>query len=685
MPNGKHEEKIVIGAEINAEPIKGLGRAFQWVNRQTDDLKRSIVGLNSLAERQNSVAETARRRKISTADAEKLVADTERKHLGDTQKGIQRITQMGKGVSQAARGGGVGGVIQGLAGGAGRGVSGIAARAGAGAAGMGIGAAALGATGVGALVGGGMLAARGFGMAKEQTAAYENLERRVKAVNVAFGDIQDAVKNVGTEMGFSRMEIVSTTDALTQFTELVSDVNQLANSVGLVGSMARGVGLRPEQLAGEIGQMQRFLGFSVTQDTGQTREMMLQMADVMGRTQMGGRAEEFIKATSQLSSVAADIMGVAPTQQIMALQATMGETGAQGLMGGRGADLIQRIHSAIAQPGGEQQFGFRFRALGQGRGQFQTMLRMQQGAFGPGNIPDILSQLVQEVGGGGIPTQERLLELQRGGFADVTEEEARVGVIAGQQLGIAAPRALEFLATMAPGGNVTDVQIDTMNDIKDQLAGLGKTFEQVAQTPQGLRMIFDVLRKGEKLTDENLKRVSELGKIADLKTTEEYLNNMNTTLGEKILPVVATMGRAINRVFGIGMGKPSKPISEMSAEELNNYLTGVETPKPVTKEEARQAMQTFNPLSGGSAQAMADMQRRVQLTEKEKEAQQRGSGGVAEGGLLGGFAQGMASPVVQINTTLEVAGDVLSSVVTSVKDIFGIASGEVAEAGTVGT
>lgn len=562
-------------AKVDDREIEGLGRTFQWVRRQTEDVRRSLVGLNSVADRQVKVNRLIRDEKKSQADAEGIVARSERRTLEDRAGGIRRMMTLGQ---QAGRtvpmaGGGAGGIARGVTGGIGRGVAG---RIAGGAGGLGAGAALAGGAAVGGIAIAGLLAARGFGRAKEQATVFEALERRVRAVGIAYGEIQRAVQGVGGEFGVTKMEIAAASEAFTQFAGQIDDVDAFAMAMGGVVAAARGFGLQPEQLAGEIGQFQRLIGFDVTQEPAQTQRFLSQMADVMGRTQMGGRPAELIKATQRLASVAADISGVVAPERVLALQAAVGGGGRQGLVGERGANLLMQIHQAIARPAGEVQTGFMFRALGQGRDPFQTLARMRRGIFGEDVVEDIAKQMLRAFPDFEVPTAERIEEIQAG--AELTPEEARFGVAAEKLLQMPIERALAFFSEIAPGGEVKDLA-PRLRDISDIAKKTGIDINTLMTDAKMRSAALEVMRSGGEVSKKNLEKIAkERGLIEPLQTAAFYLNEINDDIGGPILKAVTSMSEILSGTLGRFVKTrediAARPLPEVTPGEISPISFG---------------------------------------------------------------------------------------------------------------
>lgn len=245
---------------------------------------------------------------------------------------------------------------------------------------------------VGAFVLGGSL----VGFALQSIRHWAEVDKQLVQVEQRFRNVRGEIEGMGEGLGYTRSESA-----------------ELAKIWGEIQNKFSGADVR------------QYLGFSRFHGIDPAQTMQLKLAGRYARQagagteltrfetfseQMGmgqGRMGELINVQTQLARLASEqmlntSMGDVRNVQLFARRLWQDTEPERG-MGQWGAGFIQRLNAGMSQTGGDPQKAFLLRAYGFGSvpGQTlsETMQRIEAGAFGEGNIQDVMKRLRAEIPG----------------------------------------------------------------------------------------------------------------------------------------------------------------------------------------------------------------------------------------------------------------------------------------------
>lgn len=307
-----------------------------------------------------------------------------------------------------------------------------------------------------------------------------------------------------------------------------------ARSVNTMQMFARATGMDVGQLTGLSGSMAR----GGTQFSGQmhgpgVKALERVYANAFSTGLDKSRFHEVYTGVGRLvENVNARMGGDVDSSRISDMFGLLGSTGESGLMGARGAAVLQRMDQAIRSPGGgEHGQALMMQAFGFGRPggnatYYEAMKRQQQGIYGKNNLQDLFAETSRQYGGG----QEQIMALSRMTGADYDVLEKLRGAIqtgSGME-GMNEDEKKEYIdSLMAKAGGIEQEALHETKGMSDKLS-------------QMVEHQLDTLKAG-RLTSQRLLSIQEL--------TNDLIRGW-IPIGEKLLGVVEMVYSFMVRMFG---------------------------------------------------------------------------------------------------------------------------------------
>lgn len=513
-----------------------------------------------------------------------------------TQAGVGAI-QAGLGAANGATGG-----VSGVAGGALN--AGLSAGAGAGLMGLLGGMLALG---VGKLVG---AVTEKIGQAEDNNVAYDKLKRTLGDVNVSFDGLKAVLKAAADN---TRVTYSETAKLGQQFVKLGNVTTEQYKTLGSeletgIG-LSRAYGLDPEQ---GVGAMGRARGVGFLRNEQDTRRFALLIGESIGKSGAFAKADEVMEAiTDYTVSQTRQNLGAANTAGYAGMLSAMIGSGIPGLDPTGAAILMGRVNSSLTAGGAKGEASQFFTGIvGQrmGLNPLQTQILREGGAFatndeafGPGSIASRYG-----IGGPGGSTtflQGSLDELRRqygsnkGLLAQATANHLGVGMRQAMALLSIDPNQMGDMQkyadlTKLSGSGIGNLSKALYGSDADR-AGLADSLKRRtgadALSPQELAKLEDAMKSGDSekqkqvLAELVASRDQERTMGSDIRDSKAILDNIKTSLADKLVPLTTEIRHGIMNLAGAGKGKTPedimKEVLEAESKGRQNSISGKYNPQ----------------------------------------------------------------------------------------------------------
>jgi len=255
--------------------------------------------------------------------------------------------------------------------------------------GMAGGGAAL--AGLGMATGAIALIARMVSSAREYIQALDPLEKQLSMVTDGQSQFAGSIERTGEAIGKTKIEMVR----LAQSYVALAGAQQggIARQMNVAGLLAKGMGVDTGTMYSSMGSMAQMGAFG--QYGGMRMERFAVMiADAVARGGMNGREGEVLSSIQSLMGSQLNVltrMAPGSTDAMIGALTAMNASNRPGLMGMRGAGLLQQMNQGFMNPRGEFGEYFMYNALG-GGDYFDFRSRLEKGIFGKGNLDALMGQ-----------------------------------------------------------------------------------------------------------------------------------------------------------------------------------------------------------------------------------------------------------------------------------------------------
>lgn len=522
------------------------------------------------------------------------------------------------------------------------GASGMAAGFGAGLMGLVGGVVAMG---VGKLVSGVM---DKVDTAEKNAIAMDKLKRVIGDVNVSFGALKSVVNASASNLKITYDEAGRLASQFSKAGNLKSNqFTSIADELGVGVGLSRAYGLDPSQGVGVMGQLR---GVGATTNTQESRRFALLIGETIGRSGAFAKADEVMEAMASFTvSQTRNNLGVANTSGYAGMLSGMVGSGIPGMDVAGSVGMLSRINSSLSGGGSKGEASQFFTAqvgAGMGLDPIQTQIMREGGAFatnesmfGKGSAASRFG--IRGPGGNTTFLQATIAKLRqkygsnKGLLAQATANHLGIGI--NQAMGILSINPNQMGEMQKYGdlgklnaagiGNMSKALYGTSDDRKDIARNLlGRSDVSAADK----KTIEGVMGNGtEQSQKEVLARLSAqydqektLGK--DIADSKAILDNINTDLADKLIPVMNEMRHGIMAIAGVGKdGKTSNDIMKQVLgadsverfESIKRNYAGKIDPLTERAEYLRNKQRTLDP----SALMMAYRDNPKILEEKLKE------------------------------------------------------------------
>lgn len=436
------------------------------------------------------------------------------------------------------------------------------------------------ALGVGKLVSGVM---EKIDQAEQNNIAYDRLKRTLGDVNVSFDGLKTLIHDSANNLAITFDEAGKLSTQFAKLANLSDDqYKQLAPELGTGVGFARGFGLDPSQSMGLFGTLR---GMRITGNDQDTRRMALLIGETIGKSNAFAKAEEVMDAiagyaTSQTrnSLSAANISGYAGTYSALV------GSGIPGLDPAGAGGMLARINSALMAGGahGEaSQFFSSMVANRMGLDPIQMAIMREGGAFATndqmfGSGSAAARYGIRGPGGSSTFLQETLGTL-RGKYRD----PGMLAMATANHLGIGVNQAMALLSVnpnqmgdLQRGLSGAGIDMSSLNSAG--IANLAKVYTGTASDRQAVAnslygrtgaqaltsteadRLRTVMASGD--ADAQKKMLAELVASrdqerttgSDIRDSKNLLDNIKTSIADKLIPLVTEMRHGVMAIAGVG-------------------------------------------------------------------------------------------------------------------------------------
>lgn len=594
--------KIGIGIDANIDTskviagINKIGQEAAKVNRVqvapvTD---KAVTNATKLFETLKKIHPEINRRAKATGQADVSFEDFDFKKAGYSNHKIRQIQQYVGATSGANAGGGgsggsgFGGIAAGAAqaglraagpvGSVASGAlsSGMAGGAGAGLMGLMGGMLALG---VGKLVSGVM---DKIDQAENNAVAYDQLKRVLGDVSVSFGSLKAVVQAGANNLSVTFDEATRLSSQFAKLSNMKGgQFGSLGDELKVGVGLSRSYGLDPSFGVGVMGQLR---GVGATKDVQDSRRFALLIGETIGRSGAFAKADEVMEAlASYTTSQTRSGLGGANTSGYAGLFSALVGSGIPGLDPSGAAAMMGRINSSLAAGGAKGEASQFFTGMvgsRMGLNPIQTQIMREGGAFATNDNSfgsgSVYSRYMGGNGPGGsgtfLDSSLSMLRQQYGGnkgmLAQATANHLGIGIR--QAMGLLSIDPNQMGEMQGYAGDLTKLSGSGIGNLGKALYGSAADRQSLAGsylTRSGSDAINAADRSaitGAMGNDGKLREV--LAKMAgqydqertqgsDIRDSKNRLDNINTSIADKLVPLTQEIRHGI--IYMAGDGKKS--------------------------------------------------------------------------------------------------------------------------------
>lgn len=420
-----------------------------------------------------------------------------------------------------------------------------------------------------------------IGTAEDNEVAYDTLKRNLGDVSVAFSQLKTVVKATGDQHKVTYSESARLSMLYGKSGNLSGlDYRSMGGEVGTGIGLSRSYGLDPSQGVGMLGMMR---GLGITRNETETRRFALLIGETIGKSKAFSKADEMMEAISnyavmQARSSLSNSVGSYADQ----LSGLMGVR-AIGLDAAGSAGLLSRIDGAL-RGGGAKGEASQFFSAGigamHGLDPFELRMLREGGAgaslsstFGRGSTASSFG-FRQREGDETFLTmslkalRERYEKNGPGVLAEATANHFGITMaqaIAAQQIQTGQSGIVE--AELAKSGfNLRDLNASAISGIGQVASGTAEQRMDIARQLYGRKdlseanriILNDVMQSGDsgRQTTELIRMLASYGQEdtqgKDIRDTKVGIDNLNTSLAERLIPLTQGIRDGVMYLATIG-------------------------------------------------------------------------------------------------------------------------------------
>lgn len=250
----------------------------------------------------------------------------------------------------------------------------------------GIGLAVMGAMG---LAGGARMLTQGMERSRQYTMTLDEMSKKLLIVNDRQAVFSTRLEKTARYLNVSRNELIEQANAYMGLVGAIQGADRLLSQTKAFGGFARGSGLNVGQTLTQFGVLGQAGAYGQLGGGLKAQDLAFMAADAISQSGMRGRETEMLEALQNLVA----LQGQALTRPVgvpamLEALGVMGSSKVPGLMGGRGAAILNTFSSGIMNPGAGAYGEFMMsRALGE-KNFYRFKMLQEEGAFGRGPSGD---------------------------------------------------------------------------------------------------------------------------------------------------------------------------------------------------------------------------------------------------------------------------------------------------------
>lgn len=438
------------------------------------------------------------------------------------------------------------------------------------------------ALGVGKIVGG---IGEKINQAEDNNVALDRLKRTLGDVNVSFDGLK-AVINDGAEA--MKITYAEAGKLGMQFAKLgnvkAGQYTSLADELGVGVGMSRAFGLDPSEGVGVMGQMR---GIGVTKDVQDSKRFALLIGETIAKSDAFAKADEVIGAIGSFAvNQTRNNVGAANVSGYAGAFSALVGSGLPGLDPSGAAALLARINSSLSAGGAHGEASQYFTGtLGtrMGLNPYQTRMFREGGAFATADsMFGEGSAYAKYKGRTGPRGSATMLEMTLGQLrqqygagsdelADATANHLGVGInqamallsIKPNQMGQMSKYADLTSLTGAGIGNLSKVLFGSASDRQDVADSLMRRNDLSADEKNRLSSAMaggDEQTQKQVLAELVASRDQEQTTGKDVRDSKNALDNIKTSIADKLVPYFNEARMGIMSIAGVGKGKTTDQI-----------------------------------------------------------------------------------------------------------------------------
>lgn len=484
------------------------------------------------------------------------------------------------------------------------------------------------ALGVGKIVGGVM---EKIGQAEDNNVQYDRLKRTIGDVGVSFEGLKAVFTSGAEKLRVTYGEYGALGMQFARAGNLqASQYTSMHEEVGTGIGLSRSFGLDPAQGVGILGQMR---GMGVTSNVQDSRKFALLIGETIGKSGAFSKAEEVFDAlggyaTSQTRSS----MGAANVSGYAGMYSGMVGSGIAGMDPMGAAGMLSRINASLSAGGAKGEASQFFTAqVGHRMGldPIQTQILREGGAFASNDEAfgkDSVAARYGIKGPGGSKTflQGSLEELRaqyggnKGMLAQATANH--LGVNMRQAMGLLSVQPNQMGEMQKYAGDLTKLNAGGIGNLSKVLYGTADDRQSVAQSmlrrndisqQDKEALTSDRFTKGDPETQKQIlsnlvaQHDQERTTGSDIRDSKNALDNIKTSLADKLVPLTLEMRHGIMAIAGAGSGK--------SSEEIMRGVVEADS-----KQRAKSIEGRFQPKKSGLVEQQDDLSTKLRTLDPVK-------------------------------------------------------------------
>lgn len=454
------------------------------------------------------------------------------------------------------------------------------------------------ALGVGKIVG---AATEKIQQAEDNSVAYDRLKRTLGDVNVSFGALKGALHDAAQN---TRLTYAETAKLGMQYAKLGNlsgdDYRGMLNRGGELEmgvGLSRAYGLEPEQGVGVLGRMR---GIGIAKGEQDARRFALLIGETIGKSNAFAKADEVMEAIADYATMQTrNGMGAANVAGYAGMFSSLSASGIPGLDPAGAGSLLARVNASLTAGGAKGEASQFFSAVvanRMGLDPLQLQVLREGGAFatndeafGPGSVA---ARYGLSGPGGSQTFLSGTLGALRGAYG---HDKGLLAQATANHLGVNMRQAMALLSvgpnqmgemgkyadlTKLSGsgiGNLSKALYGSEGDRKELANSLARRTGDGALSPEELSKLDAAMSSGDADTQKQVlaelvaSRDQERTQGSDIRDSKNLLDNIKTSLADKLIPLTEQMRAGIIYMAG---GKDKLTTEQIMKAVIENDSKG---------------------------------------------------------------------------------------------------------------